>query len=151
MTVVKGDPKALFLIATTPRCRGRALFPSLDCSILHLIHTLYCWVLSKVVSSTIFKVFGMMWPGIEPSSPRPWVNTLPTWPMILTLKILQTSHQNTLFTQRDSKLFPYVYILWGKDGMTENLFTKIPNEMWMNKEKIIRIFTIKIWQVKHVH
>ena len=32
---------------------------------LPLIHTLYCWVLSKEVSSTIFKVFGMTRPGIE--------------------------------------------------------------------------------------
>ena len=43
-----------------------------------LIHTLYCWMLSKEVSSTILKVFGMTWPGIEP---RPLVNTLPTRPM----------------------------------------------------------------------
>ena len=47
---------------------GRVLLLSLDCSTLSLIHTLYCWVLSKEVSSTIFKVFGMTWPGIEPQS-----------------------------------------------------------------------------------
>ena len=40
--------------------------------------TLYCWVLSKEVSSTIFKVFGMTWPRIEPRSPGPLANTLPT-------------------------------------------------------------------------
>ena len=34
---------------------------------------LYCWVLSKEVSSTIFKVFGMTQPGIEPRSPRPYI------------------------------------------------------------------------------
>ena len=45
------------------------------------MRTLYCWVLSKEVSSTIFKVFGMMWPGIEPRSPRPLANTLPTRPI----------------------------------------------------------------------
>ena len=39
-TLVEGDLKALFLIATTPRCRGRALLHSLDCSSLPLIHTL---------------------------------------------------------------------------------------------------------------
>ena len=35
-------------------------------------------MLSKEVSSTIFKVFGMTWLVIEPRSPRPLVNTLPT-------------------------------------------------------------------------
>ena len=33
-------------------------------------------MLSKVVSSTIFKVFGMTRPGIEPRSPGPLANTL---------------------------------------------------------------------------
>ena len=53
----------------------------MDCSTLPLIRTLYCWVLSKKVSITIFKVFGMMRPGIEPRSPGPLANTLPTRPM----------------------------------------------------------------------
>ena len=34
---------------------GRTLFFSLDCSILPLIHTLKCWVLSKAAWSTIFE------------------------------------------------------------------------------------------------
>ena len=38
-TLVEGDPKAPFSIATTPRCRGWALFHSLDCSTLPLIFT----------------------------------------------------------------------------------------------------------------
>ena len=59
----------------------RVLFLSLDCSTLPLIHTLYYWVLSKEVSSTIFKIFGMKQSGIEPRSPRPLTNTLPTRPM----------------------------------------------------------------------
>ena len=54
MTSVKGDPKAPFSIATTPRCRGgRYSFPR--------IAPLYLWyvpynteLLSKEVSSTIF-------------------------------------------------------------------------------------------------
>ena len=37
-------------------------------------------VLSKEVSSTIFKVFGMTWPGIEPKSPGPLANALPIRP-----------------------------------------------------------------------
>ena len=38
-------------------------------------------MLSKEVSSTIFKVFGLTGPGIEPRSPGPLANTLPTSPM----------------------------------------------------------------------
>ena len=55
--------------------QGRALLLSLDCSTLPLICTLYCWVLSKEISSTIFKVFGMTRPGIEPRSPGPLANS----------------------------------------------------------------------------
>ena len=69
---------------------GRALFLSLDYSTLHLIRTLYCWVLNKEVSSVIFKVFGMTRPGIEPKSPRPLVNTLHTRP-------ISRIHINALF------------------------------------------------------
>ena len=36
----EGDPKDPFLIATTPRCRGRVLLLSLDCFTLPSIHTL---------------------------------------------------------------------------------------------------------------
>ena len=45
------------------------------------MHTLYRWELRKEESSTIFKVFGMTQPGIEPRSSRLLVNTLPTRPM----------------------------------------------------------------------
>ena len=38
-------------------------------------------MLSKVASSTIFWVFGMIRPGIEPRSPRPLANTLTIMPM----------------------------------------------------------------------
>ena len=65
VTIVEGNHKAPFSIATTLRCRGRALLFSLDCSTLSL----------KEVSSTIFKVFGMTQPGIEPRSPGPLANT----------------------------------------------------------------------------
>ena len=71
--LVEGDQKAPFSIATT-RCRGRRYF-------FPWIRTLYCWVLSKEVSSTIFKVFGMTQPGIEARSPRLLANILPTRPM----------------------------------------------------------------------
>ena len=45
---------------------------SLDSSTLPLIRTLYCRVLSKEASSTIFKVFDMTRPGIERRSPGHW-------------------------------------------------------------------------------
>ena len=55
VTVVEGDQKASFSIATTPGCRRRrALLLSLNCSTLPLICTAYCWVLSQEVWSTIF-------------------------------------------------------------------------------------------------
>ena len=55
---------------------GRALLYSLECSTLLSIHTLYCWVLSKAISSTIFWVFGKTQPGTEPRSTGPLANTL---------------------------------------------------------------------------
>ena len=76
-TVVEGNQMDPFSIATITRCRG-ALLLSLNCSTLPAIRTLYCWVLNKEVSSTIFKVFGMTRPGIEPRSPGSLANTLPT-------------------------------------------------------------------------
>ena len=81
MTLVEGDQKAPFSIATTRRCWVRAQLLSQNFSTLPLIRTLYCRVFSKEVSSTIFKVFGMTRPGIEPRSPRSLANTLPTRPM----------------------------------------------------------------------
>ena len=48
------------------------LLLSLDCSTLPLIRTLYCWVLSKEVSSTIFK--SLVWRdlGLNPGLPDHW-------------------------------------------------------------------------------
>ena len=81
-TIVEGNQKAPFSIATTPRCRG-------GCYSFPWIAPLYPWyvayfaVLSKEVSSTIFNVFGMTRPGIERKSPKPLANTLPTRPIVL--------------------------------------------------------------------
>ena len=44
-------------------------------------------MLSKVVSSTIFKVFGMNRPGIEPRSPGPLANTLTAGPSNIKIKM----------------------------------------------------------------
>ena len=70
-TEVEGDQKGPFLITTTPRCRG-ALLLSLDCSTLPLIRTLYCWVLSKEVSSTILKSLVWCDLGLNPGLPDRW-------------------------------------------------------------------------------
>ena len=59
-----------------------SFYTSLDCSTLPLIHTIRCWVLGKEASSTIFIVFGMTWPGIEPQSPESLANTLTIMPMV---------------------------------------------------------------------
>ena len=76
-TIVESDQKAPFSIATTPRCsEGRYSFPWI--APLYPWYVPYRWVLSKEVSSTILKVFGMTRPRIEPRSPGPLANTLPT-------------------------------------------------------------------------
>ena len=77
----RGWPKGSLFNSYYTEELGRTLLHSLDFSTLPLIHTLWCWVLSKGTSSTFFLVFGMTWPGIEPQSSRPLVNTLSTWPM----------------------------------------------------------------------
>ena len=46
-------------------------------------------MLRKEVSSTIFKVFGMTPPGIEPWSPGPLSNSLPTRPMSSFLALIK--------------------------------------------------------------
>ena len=64
------------------RNRGRpegSLFNSYytEMKVWALLLSLDCWVLSKAVSSTIFRVFGMTRPGFNPRSPGPLANTLP--------------------------------------------------------------------------
>ena len=75
----RGRPEGSLFNCYYTEVYRRALLLSLDFSILPLIRTLYCWVLSKAVSSAIFKVFGMTRTGIEPRSPL--ANTLPTRPL----------------------------------------------------------------------
>ena len=60
------------VIATTPRCRGgRYTF--------HLIASFYLWYvpyIAEEASFTIFKVFGMTRPGIEPRSLGPFIQMM---------------------------------------------------------------------------
>ena len=85
----RGRPEGSLFNSNYTEVWGRALLLSQDCSTLPLIRTLYCWVLSKEVSSTIFKVFGMTWPGIESRSPGPLANIQPTRPMRMILFIVK--------------------------------------------------------------
>ena len=77
----RGRPEGSLFNSYYTKVLRKALLVSSDCSTLPLIHTLYCWVLSKEVSSTIFQVFGMTRSEIEPRPPGPLANTLSTWPM----------------------------------------------------------------------
>ena len=77
----RGRPEGFLFESYDTEVKKRALLLSLVCSTLPLIRTVSCWVLSEELSSTIFKVFGMTQTGIEPMSPWPLANTLPTKPM----------------------------------------------------------------------
>ena len=71
-TVVEGDHKAPFSIATTP-------FPGLLHCTLDAYFILQSPKQGSILSSTIFKVFeSMTRPGIESMSPGSLANTLPT-------------------------------------------------------------------------
>ena len=79
-TIVEGNPKAPFSIATTPRCRGgRYSFPGL------LYFTLDPYLIMLSVKQGGIKYhFLSLWydsTGIEPRSPGPLANTLTARPM----------------------------------------------------------------------
>ena len=80
MTIVEGDPKVPFSIATTPTCR-EGVTPFLG--LLHFNLDLYLITLSVEQGGIkyIFWVFGMTRPGIELRSPWPLANTLTIMPM----------------------------------------------------------------------
>ena len=75
-TIVEGNQKAPFSIAFDRSVgKGATPFPGL----LHFTLDTYLVLMSiKEVTSTIFKVFGMTQLEIEPRSPGPLSNTLPT-------------------------------------------------------------------------
>ena len=93
----RGQPEGSLFISFYSEMLGRALLFSLDCSTLPLIRTLYFWVLSKDVSSTIFKVFGMTRPGIEPRSSGPLANTLATGSMNLRGKMCKLLNKTLIY------------------------------------------------------
>ena len=125
-TIVEGKQEAPFSIATTPRCRGGCYsFPG--------IAPLYPRYVHYIAERTIFKVFGMTRPRIEPRSPRPLVNTLLTRsslkdlqifkssPTLLTyllylkqLKVTRKNNKLKWFCQRHQHELNPCYIAWSK-------------------------------------
>ena len=76
----RGGPEGSLFDSYNTEVYGMAPLLSLDCSTLPLILNLQCWVLNKAASSTIFRVFSMTRPGIEPWSLGPLANTLTIMP-----------------------------------------------------------------------
>ena len=94
-TVVEGDPKAPFSIATTPMCcEGATPFPGL----LHFTLDPYFIMLSVKQGSIKYQVFGITRPGIESRSPGPLANTNyydNVWSLILQQKQLDITRIKT--------------------------------------------------------
>ena len=106
-TIVEGNPKAPFSIATTPRCRGgRYSFPGL------LYFTLDPYLIMLSVKQGGIKyhfwVFGMTRPGIERRSPGPLANTLTPRPSVTKMK---TSFLN-FFLDNSISFFLLFLIYW---------------------------------------
>ena len=74
-------------------------------------------MLSKVVSSSIFKVFGMTRPGIEPRSPGPLANTLTAGPNTHT-------HTHThIHTHIYIYIYMYIYVEMTDCGESDKMIT----------------------------
>ena len=118
VTVVEGVRKAPFSIATTQMCRGVCYsFPWI--ALLYPSYVPYiAEVWSKEVSSTIFKVFIMTQPGIEPRSSGPLTNTLFYFNFNKNVKYLfiwvymyiYIYSQNTLLNMLNIYIYIYIYI-----------------------------------------
>ena len=97
-TVVEGDSKAPFLIATTPCYRWGPNF-------IPWIAPLYPYLIMlsvrsiKVALNTIFWIFDITRPGIEPRSPGPLANTL-----------LNTHTHTHTHTHTQIHIYIYIYI-----------------------------------------
>ena len=102
----------------------------MDCSTLSLIHTLYCWVLSKGASSTIFLVFSMTRPGIKPRSSSPLSNTLLIRPI------------NKYRVQIKMRVFQLLSLSKHKWLMTAFVFC---SESSTNRRHVLRCYIWSFW------
>ena len=96
-------------------------------------------MLSKVVSSTIFKVFGMTRPGIEPRSPGPLANTLTAGPMsrLKELEIgRQVNHIQSKALLRSARILRIIREIWGE------LLVKTISKLWCRKVMRSNIITV---------
>ena len=107
-TVVDGDLRGPFSIATTLGCRGRHYsFPGL----LHFILDTYLIMLSVKQGGSKYhflKVFGMTRLGIEPRSPGPLANTLPTGSMGRFTLIYRSKNERKEHLLKDSVHMLYI-------------------------------------------
>ena len=116
--VVENDPKAPVSIATTPRSRGgRYSFPWI--APLYPWYVPVRWVLSKEVSSTIFKPLVWLNLGLNPGLPHHWRTLYPLGWTTLRLYLeclylecfrlyLKTFHKSDFSTSVQTKLHFYV-------------------------------------------
>ena len=100
-------------------------------------------MLSKDASSTIFRVFGMTRPGIEPRSPKPLANTLTILPMSGTKKKKKKKKQHVITKHKEDtdKL---------KSPDIRNILINNAKIIYKNNKKnrlqILEAITIKIYK-----
>ena len=86
---------------------GSYLFTEMQ-SVSSTAPALSCWMLSKAVSSTIFLVFGITWPEIEPCSPEPLPNSLHIWPMACKI-IYKDVYKTHTHTHTHTHIYIYIH------------------------------------------
>ena len=93
------------------------LLHSLGCSTLALIHTLYCWVLNKASSSTIFESLVWLDLGLNPGLLDPWQTLywLDQWPehwqYQVRVSIAQEHIYQKIISSIHATLWPHSFIL----------------------------------------
>ena len=69
-----------------------------------------------------FKVFGMIWPGIEPRSPRPLANSLTIIPLLLVLCTFDIKTPMSWFAVKPSKWIIFCFICYFRLVQSEMIF-----------------------------
>ena len=86
-------------------------------------------MLSKAASTTIFLVFGMTQPGIEPWSPRPLVNTLLNRPIACYTTTKKQKKYNSAANKAFIYIYIYIYIYIDCPKITWHILNSIKNKM----------------------